>query len=199
MGKQMAEEQALSSVEELEVEEEETEGFDDEGQTVEEKAPGKYELAPEVETIARKLIEKYHGHLTNAKIIYLFRTGNWSTRHRETWGQVKKITGETKLLTGEDFRFILHKEVWEQLNEKDREAYIDHYLESMCEEEDSLGNPKYFIQGPDFVGFLANIKRFGLWNPELKKVKENLMQGKLFDESGKVNDNVIPLQKAVNE
>jgi hypothetical protein len=168
---------------------------EDEGQTAEDEAASKYELAPEVEKVAAGLINKYHGHLAQAKITYLFRSGIWSTQRRETWGQAKKISGENKLLTGEDFRLIINKEVWEQLGETDKQALVDLYLECCCRDEDSMGNPKYFTQGFDFVGSVANIKRFGIWNPELKRVKDNLAQGKLFDNDGKV----VQMPKAVNE
>lgn len=136
----------------------------------------KFEPAPEVEKIARDLIAKYHGHLINAKIKYLFRRGPWTSQKRETLGKATKVSGVNQYLTGLDFIIMINIEVWDQLNDKEKIALVDHELEHCCEEDG-----KYFIQGHDVEDFLAVIKRNGFWTPDLRKIENEAVQGKLFE------------------
>lgn len=137
----------------------------------------KFEPAPEVERIAGELINKYHNHLINAKIKYLFRHGPWTSKKRETLGKAVKVSGVNQFLTGLDFIIMINAEVWAQLGYKEKVALVDHELEHCCEEDD-----KYFVQGHDVEDFLAVIKRNGFWTPDLKKIEAEAVQGKLFDE-----------------
>ena len=137
----------------------------------------KFEPAPEVERIAWELINKYHNHLINAKIKYLFRYGPWTSKKRETLGKAVKVSGVNQFLTGLDFIIMINAEVWDQLGYKEKVALVDHELEHCCEEDD-----KYFVQGHDVEDFLAVIKRNGFWTPDLKKIEAEAVQGKLFDE-----------------
>ena len=134
----------------------------------------KFEPAPDVERIARQLIVQHHGHLVDAKIKYLFRRGPWSSQKRETLGKATKVTGVNEYLTGLDFIIMINIEVWEQLNQKERVALIDHELEHCCREDD-----KYFVQGHDVEDFLAVIRRNGFWTPDLRRVQDEAVQGKL--------------------
>lgn len=137
----------------------------------------KFEPAPEVERIAWNLIKKYHNHLINANIRYLFRRGPWTSKKRETLGQATKVSGVDQFLTGLDFIIMINVAVWNQLDQKEKIALVDHELEHCCEEDD-----KYFIQGHDVEDFLAVIKRNGFWSPDLKRIEAEAVQGKLFEE-----------------
>lgn len=141
-----------------------------------EEKEDKFEPAPEVECIAHDLIYKYHSRLVNAKIKYLFRHGSWTSQKRETLGQAVKVAGVNQFLTGLDFIITINSEVWSLLDEKERIALIDHQLEHCCEKDG-----KYFIQGHDVEDFVAVIKRNGFWTPDLRKVENQAIQGKLFD------------------
>lgn len=136
----------------------------------------KFEPAPEVESIARDLIYKYHSRLVNAKIKYVFRHGSWTSKKRETLGQAIKVSGVNQFLTGLDFIIMINAEVWCMLNDKEKIALVDHELEHCCEEEG-----KYFVQGHDVEDFIAVIKRNGFWTPDLRKLENEAIQGKLFD------------------
>lgn len=137
----------------------------------------KFEPAPEVEQIARQLIAQYHNHLVNANIRYLFRRGPWTSKKRETLGQATKVSGVNQFLTGLDFVIMINIEVWSQLDQKEKVALVDHELEHCCEEDD-----KYFIQGHDVEDFLAVIRRNGFWTPDLRRIQDEAVQGKLFEE-----------------
>jgi hypothetical protein len=164
--------------------------LEDVGQTIpdEEEDTDRYEEAPEVEKVAQKIIGKYHSHLVEAKIHYLFRKGPWTAQNRETWGKAAKVTGVNHYLTGFDFIITVSRDVWDELTESQREALVDHQLEHCNKDTDSNGNPKFNIIGHDIEDFVSVIDRHGFWTPDLAKVKENDMQGKLFDKDGETEE-----------
>jgi len=133
--------------------------------------------APEVEEVARQLINTIHGHLAEAKIKYLFRTGDWSTQKRETWGKAQRITGQQAFLTGLDFVITIHRDVWSQLTSEERMALVDHELSHCCRgDDDPNGNPTWYIQGHDVEDFIGIIRRHGLWRPALKKLHKAVQE-----------------------
>lgn len=142
-----------------------------------------YDASEELEVLARKLIQDYHGHLVEAKIKYLFRTGNWEVKKRETWGQAKRVSKETNFLTGYDFIITVHMDVWEQLNAEEKEALLDHELQHCSAGSDDSGNKVWYIQGHDVEDFYAIIRRHGLWSKALKKMENVLNQTELEFES----------------
>ena len=138
-----------------------------------------YEASEELETIARKLIQEHHSHLVEARIKYLFRTGNWEVKKRETWGQAKKVGKEVNYLTGYDFIVTIHRDVWEQLDDKEKRALLDHELQHCSAGTDDAGNKVWYIQGHDVEDFYAIIKRHGLWSKSLRKMNSLLQQTEL--------------------
>lgn len=135
-----------------------------------------YEAPVELVDMAHGLIEKYHGHLIEARIKYLMRDGTWNTQKRETWGQAKKVGKEVNFLTGYDFIITIHNEVWGQLNQAEREALLDHELQHCFAGTDDAGNKIWGTQGHDVEDFHAVIRRHGLWSRQLKKLGETLNQ-----------------------
>lgn len=152
-----------------------------------------YNASEELIDIANDLIENYHGHLIEAKIKYLFRTGNWETKKRETWGQAKKIGKEVNFLTGYDFLITIHKDVWEQLNKSEREALLDHELQHCFAGTDKAGNKIWGVEGHDVEDFYAVIRRHGLWSKPLKKLEQTLNQIELKFEVQDDSDGLLEL------
>ena len=146
-----------------------------------------YEVSEELETIARELIQDHHSHLVEARIKYLFRTGNWEVKKRETWGQAKKVGKEVNYLTGYDFIITIHRDVWDQLEGKEKRALLDHELQHCSAGSDDAGNKIWYIQGHDVEDFYAIIKRHGLWSKSLRKMDSLLKQTELD-----FGPNVIP-------
>jgi hypothetical protein len=133
-----------------------------------------YDASENLIELAHEIIEECHSHLVEANIKYLFRTGNWEVKKRETWGQAKKVGQEVNFLTGYDFIITIHQEVWDQLNLEDRKALLDHELQHCSAGTDNAGNKIWYVQGHDLEDFHAIIRRHGLWSPALKKL-ENLL------------------------
>lgn len=135
-----------------------------------------YDAPEQLVDMAHDLIEKYHGHLIEARIKYLMRDGTWNTQKRETWGQAKKVGKEVNFLTGYDFIITVHSEVWKQLNQAEQEALLDHELQHCFAGTDDVGNKIWGTQGHDVEDFYAVIRRNGLWSKQLKKLEETLNQ-----------------------
>ncbi|WP_371374458.1 putative metallopeptidase [Sporomusa aerivorans] len=138
-----------------------------------------YDASEDLEALARDIIEEYHSHLFEANIKYLFRTGNWEVKKRDTWGQAKKVGKEVNFLTGHDFIVTIHRDVWEQLKPEDKRALLDHELQHCSAGTDDAGNKVWYIQGHDVEDFHAIIRRHGLWSPALRKMEGLLNQTEL--------------------
>jgi hypothetical protein len=138
-----------------------------------------YDASESLINLAHELIQANHGHLVEAKIKYLFRTGNWEVKKRDTWGQAKKVGKEIKFLTGYDFIITIQQDVWEQLQIEDRKALLDHELQHCSAGTDNVGNKVWYVQGHDLEDFHAIIRRHGLWSPALKKLGNMLNQTEL--------------------
>lgn len=150
-----------------------------------------FELAPEVERIAREIIaaQVEHEHLRGARILYLFRRGTWTSRGKTIVGRAKKLTGELLYVARQllihqigagravegadyadengdlqyDFALEINRDFWPKLTDLQRRAIIDHEL---CHfHRDEKGN--WFITGHDVEGFGSNIRRYGLYMEDL--------------------------------
>lgn len=139
-----------------------------------------YRPAPDVKKIADKLIDKYHGNLREAKIIYLFRDKPLKSKGKVQLGKATKVSGKYNAVTGADFLIeISEPHFWEMENKK-QVALIDHGL-SHCF-IDIEGNRT--ILNHDFEGFNSVLKRHGFWHNDLQQMKKNLQQMRLpFEET----------------
>jgi hypothetical protein len=133
-----------------------------------------FKLNPEAEEIARVLIEtvEEHAHLKEAKIAYLFRSGEWSSNKRETLGSAQKVSGPMGYLTKLDFIIMIHQDVWPQLTEQQRVAMVDHEL---CHCKRIEG--KWCIVGHDVEEHYSVVQRHGLWHPNLEQMRESMYEG----------------------
>jgi putative metallopeptidase len=134
-----------------------------------------YQPAPEVEDVARRLIDDYHTHLTSVRIDYVFTTEQLKEKGKVVWGRAKKVTGLNAWLASEDklrdavepeefFVMEIHRATWLQLDEKSRRALVDHELCHFWIEETG----KLSILGHDLEEFNAVVRRHGLWQVEVE-------------------------------
>jgi hypothetical protein len=123
--------------------------------------------APDVEALAKQLIEKYHRHLRPARIKYLYREGKWSSNKRTTWAKAYKVSERDNFLHGYDFLIVVNREVWFTLDQKAREALIDHEL-SHC----GISDNGWCIWGHDLEDFAAVVRRHGAWSEDVRRYLE---------------------------
>lgn len=121
--------------------------------------------ALEVAKVARELIEKHHTHLAEARILYLFREGKWSSQDRTTWGKAYKVSERDKFIHEYDFLLVINDEVWQSLDAPSRTALVDHEL-AHCGQK---LNGNWYIIGHDLEDFAAVVRRNGLWNENVKR------------------------------
>lgn len=134
-----------------------------------------YRPASEVKKIADKLIDKYHGNLREAKIVYLFRDKPIKSKGKIELGKATKVSGKYNAVTGADFLIEIAEPQFCDMEQEKQKALIDHEL-SHCF-IDIEGNRS--ILNHDFEGFNSVLKRYGFWHNDLQLMKKNLQQMKL--------------------
>ena len=128
----------------------------------------KFFPAPEVKVVAEKLIEKYHGFLRDAKFSYVFKDATWNKNGKPCAGEVKLMSPYHHVLTGYDFGIIINYKYWLELDNRLREAVLDHLLSSCTADEDKDGNLKWKKESPSVNEFPEVIGRFGAYTEELR-------------------------------
>lgn len=131
------------------------------------KVPVQYDPAESVEEIAKGLIRKFHSELVNTTIAYLYKNKPIRARGREVIAFVSKCSGIVKVLSKYDAIMIVSYPAFQQLNEAQKTAVIDHELTHLLVEEDSTGAPKLRLLAHDVEEFSAIIERHGLYQQDL--------------------------------
>lgn len=122
-----------------------------------------YELAPEVETVAKALIEAHHRHLLEAKISYVFKDKAWKTGDsRIILGKAAKRNELDQLLSErrEDFVMIVGKDKWEKMTEVEKRCLVDHELCHMGIAMSGDGSTKFIVRSHPIEEFPENLARF---------------------------------------
>jgi len=125
---------------------------------------------------ALKLIPKFHSHLADAKIRYICRNRAAKRAGILIPGNVYKMSGKYAFLTGYDFVVEIALEVWNDYNETQRTAIVDHLL-TRCigEEKEEDGEMKWRVQAPSLQEFPEVAERNGQWNDSLIDMHKCLM------------------------
>ena len=142
-----------------------------------------YIPATEVQLLAARLIDRVHGHLAEANICYLFRTGKWESKGKVIYGKAEKVSQKWNYLTEHDFIITINHEAWQCATEGQKKAILDHELTHCEKGEDSDGNPKWLIIPHSVEDFPSIIRRHGLWSRDLQnmiKAHEEYKQATIF-------------------
>ena len=142
----------------------------------------KYADAPEVQELAKKQIEDHHGSLVEARIVYLYRNGKWTSKGRTVLGKSKLAAEDARFVGNYDFIIIINLEAWNRAGGKTREAMVDHYLTCCNREVDRAGNNKWGIAEPDVHEFISIVRRHGVWEEELQKLMKAAKEGPFIQE-----------------
>lgn len=137
--------------------------------------PQEYQPAPEVEQVARRLIDDFHTHLATVRIEYVFCTEQLKEKGKVIWGRAKKVSGLNAWLADEDrdydakspddfFVVEIHRGTWLVIDEKSRRALVDHELcHFWVDEAGALS-----LLAHDLEEFNAVVRRNGLWADDIK-------------------------------
>lgn len=136
----------------------------------------------EVVKIAEHLINLYHENLQEARIGLLFRSEAPVSNGRMTLGAAKKVSDDMKPYVNYHFLIWIAADTWGLLDEKQKEALIDHEL-CHC----SMQDGKVATRQHDITEFACILERHGVWYPEFLQPKrvEQAFQAALWHE-GKV-------------
>lgn len=135
-----------------------------------EKVPVQYDRAESVEEIAKELIRKHHTELVNTKIAYLFKNRPIKANGRDVIAFSSKCSGIVKVLSEIDVVVIISYPSFQQLDERQKLAVIDHELTHLFVEEDSTGAPKLRKLAHDVEEFSVIIERYGLYQEDLVRL-----------------------------
>lgn len=145
--------------------------------------------ADEVETIALELISTIaeHSHLAHAKIAYRFREKAANKGGKSVYATIRRcperiaslVRDESPIPDAKEIDFILEVawDIWQTLNELQKHALVDHELCHAFGEEDDTGKMVWSTLPHDFEGFVGNLKRYGLWDPQYEGAKEVFTRG----------------------
>lgn len=150
---------------------------------VDEDRKSKFRIAEEVQIIAAGLITDVHDHLAEARIIYLFRAGDWKSKGKVTLGQAGKVPEQWQYLTGHDLVVIINGDAWPALTDRQKVALVDHELCHFEKGIDAAGDPKWCLVSHDVEEFTGVIQRHGLWTPDVEQFVSEAQQLRLFDGS----------------
>lgn len=144
------------------------------------------QLAPEVEEIARILIAKYHPHLADADLLYLFTDQRRKRCDRVRLGSASKMTSLQRFLasnsqsveSGHDFYLMFDSNEWGQLTDHQMRALTEHELLHCCvyvksgfswrrlgidENKEDHIEWRYGLRGHTIEEFHEVIDRYGFW------------------------------------
>ena len=118
-----------------------------------------WEDAPTVAAIAGRLIESIHKHLTDARMIYCFRSVATTNAGKTTLATATRVTGRLEFLLQADFIIEVAQDTWYTLSESQQVALIDHEL-THCAYDPFTG---WFLRPHDVEEFYEVIQRRGHW------------------------------------
>ena len=131
-----------------------------------------WKAGTEVMEMVKKLIAKHHPHLVliEGDIGVVFREKATEKAGLVIPGATKKAPPLLPILTDKKFtyKFIIEigADAWNELDERQKMALLDHHLCAMKVEEDAnSGEIKCVLRPPDFVGYKEEIERWGMWRP----------------------------------
>src|SRR5262245_7245289 len=151
--------------------------------------PQEYQSAPEVEDVARDLINAHHSHLATVRIIYVFASDPLREKGKVVWGRAKKVSGLNAWLASGDkgrdasapaefFVIEIQKTIWAQLDDKSRRALVDHQL-THCDVDIETGN--LTMRPHDLEEFNSIVRRYGLWRDDVELFIDAANQRGLFE------------------
>jgi hypothetical protein len=132
-----------------------------------------YGPAESVEQVALRLIPTYHPELATARIVYVFVDKASKKGGKPVLGKARRVSGALEFLLERDFIIEVALECWNELADRQRNALVDHLLESCTGVEDEQnGDMKWTTREADVREFTSILNRHGAWTDELSGMVE---------------------------
>lgn len=118
--------------------------------------------------LMHKLLRKDHPHLLSVieEIAIVFREKASKQGGCVILGKSKRAPPILAVLSDRKCQFIIElaADEWKDLTPDQKEALVFHHLCSLhIEEDEKTGDIKYSLLPPDFIGYAAEIKKYGVW------------------------------------
>jgi len=132
----------------------------------------KWKAGPEVQEQINHLIGNAHLHLVDIMddIVVIFKEKCSRKGGRPILGKTSKAPAILSVLGEHTYEFVIElgADCWNNLNEAQRLALLDHLL---CfiggEEDEKSGEMKYFLSTPDVYYFSEEVERNGSWREDM--------------------------------
>jgi len=108
-----------------------------------------------------EVIPKWHPHLADANIGYVFRD-QMKSRGREIWAKIRKASPIEKMLKGWHLVMIISEPVWEAKDKSMRKYILDHELCHVGVEWNTKGERVFRMKPHDIEEFVKVVERHGL-------------------------------------
>jgi hypothetical protein len=132
----------------------------------------KWKAGPEVQDQINHLIGNAHPHLADIMddIVVIFKEKCSRKGGRPILGKTSKAPAILSVLGEHTYEFVIElgADCWNNLNEAQRMALLDHLL---CfiggEEDEKSGEMKYYLSTPDVFYFSEEVERNGSWREDM--------------------------------
>lgn len=159
-----------------------------------------YRNAGPVKELSRSaVIPKWHQHLADVRIAYLFDEEIGMKAGKKVLAKTRKATPVEAHLAGVDVVMTVDSTVWEAITPAQRLALVDHELCHLEKEETDEGDERLVVRGHDLEEFAAVVQRHGLWSADLVWFRDQVAQQKLFGAAGEVTSEALQGAEAVGE
>lgn len=159
--------------------------------------PAQFDPADDVEEVAHELIPKYHSHLANAEIAYLFYNKEIKRKGKRIAGTAETCGKKVKALCDKDFVITISYPVWKDLEDEQRLALVDHELEHCLVTEKEDGSMKCSTIPHDMEEFNAIISRHGLYHAGLEMLSNTILE--VVEQANNNNEDEISVEDEDDE
>jgi len=136
-----------------------------------------YLPAPEVEALARQVINEHHAHLVEASICFVYRSGRWCARGRTVTGKALIAPPLWRFLSGCELVLIISEVIFKNLSEEGKAALIDHELSHFNKPlKDKRGSLIWTIRDHDVCEFSDVVRRHNICMSNLRAIADDCME-----------------------
>jgi len=115
----------------------------------------------------RDLVAKYHPRLAGCvdEIAIVFKEKASEVGDVVIAGRTAKASPLFAVLAETPWKFVitLAQDAWNDLDDKQKLALLDHHLCACGAKEDKQGNMQYYVAQPDVAFFREEVERHGVW------------------------------------
>ena len=145
--------------------------------------PTTYAEHDDCRDMAAEQIRDYHPHLQGRRITCVERIADSISPEAVT---AKLLSGLNRFLAGWDAVLVVDGLQWSRLNDREREAAVDHALSSLRDDGDGL-----YLRKPEAAEFADVILRRGLWRKDLRDMAtvmaERVREQSIFEDGRQVD------------